>query len=362
MNFLRFLVTRFFPALPTVVCVFSLSQSLCWSQSLNDRRPRSPAPLQILNSNRERDGLRGPVRRLRTEVVRVNLETNGPVEGRRSLLELTVYDINGKRIDNKTYPVVNSLLGQETYEYDEQGHLLRTTVRNEQDVVLSRTEYSYEYDAAGNWIKMTSSVVVSESGRQRREPVEVTYRTIIYYSGGDTAGAPARAEERRAAVSPAALTHAGKDSFPQIERVASSSKGVPAPPPPPTSSAGASAASDGAPEGEALQKRLDVSTSAAVEADKLTDVGLINNKALSLPGPAFPVNWRKTATPITVTVEVVVDETGRVIYARAVEGPQELRRVAEDAARRAGFLPFRAARRPFKAKGLLSYSFPYNPR
>jgi hypothetical protein len=81
-----------------------------------------------------------------------------------------------------------------------------------------------------------------------------------------------------------------------------------------------------------------------------------------LPGPAFPVNWRKAATPIVVTVEVVIDETGRVIYARAVEGPPELSRVAEAAARRAGFLPFRSERRPLKVRGLLNYSFPFDPR
>jgi hypothetical protein len=92
------------------------------------------------------------------------------------------------------------------------------------------------------------------------------------------------------------------------------------------------------------------------------DVGLLNDKALSLPGPAYPVTWRKAVTPITVTVEVVIDETGRVIHTRAIEGPQELWRVAEDAARRAGFLPFRSERRPFKAKGRLSYSFPFDPR
>jgi hypothetical protein len=352
MNYLKFVARHFSSVLLSVSCLLSLSQSL-WSQSRNDQR-RSPAPLKILNSNREKDGLRGPVRRLRTEVVRVNSEANGLVEGARSLLELTVYDISGKRIDNKTYPVVNSSLGQETYDYDEEGRLLRTTVRNEQGVVLSRTEYSYEFDAVGNWVKMTSSLVVSESGQQRLEPVEVAYRTIIYYSGGET-GVPSIAEEGRA-VSPTALTQTGKDSFPRVERVASSSKRTPSP----SSSAGVSAASP--PEKEPSQMRLDVSARGALETDKLTNVGLINDKALSLPGPAYPINWRKAVTPITVTVEVVIDETGRVIYSRAVEGPQELWRVAEDAARRAGFLPFRSEGRPFKAKGLLSYSFPFDPR
>ncbi|HEY9403236.1 MAG TPA: hypothetical protein VIQ24_11120 [Pyrinomonadaceae bacterium] len=279
---------------------------------------------------------------------------NGPVEGVRSLLEITVYDISGNRIDNKTYPVVNSRLGQETYDYDDSGRLLRTTVRNEQGVVLSRTEYSYEFDAMGNWVKMTSSVVVSESGRQRLEPVEVAYRTIIYYSGGD-AGAQATADEGRAA-SPSPLTQTGKDSFPQIERVASSSKGAPSKSSPTSAPAAAPA------EKQPSRIRLDVATSANPEIDKLTDVGLINDKALSLPGPAYPINWRKAVTPVIVTVEVVIDETGRVVHSRAVEGPRELWRVAEDAARRAGFLPFRVERRPFKARGLINYSFPFEPR
>ena len=353
MNYLA-LIKHFFAILSSFFCLFCLSQSL-WSQSRNDTQ-RRPAPLVILDSDRERDGLRGPVRQVRTEVAKVNLETDGPVEGSRSLLELTVYDISGKRIDNKTYPMVSGPLGQETYEYDEQGHLLMTTVRNAQGVVLRRTEYSYEFDAVGNWIKMTSSVVVSESLWQRYELFEVTYRTIIYYSGGDVE-APARAEEGRA-VSPTALTHTGKDSFPQIEPVGNSSKGVPAQ----TSSTAVGVFAVGAPKGASSQQRLDVSTSESVKTDKLTDVGLINDKALSLPGPAYPINWRKAATPIIVNVEVVIDETGRVIYARALEGPQELRQVTEDAARRAGFLPFRAGRRPFKAKGLLSYSFPFDPQ
>lgn len=357
MNYLG-LVRFFFPVLLSVVCLLLLPQSLR-SQSRNDGR-RSPSPLKILNSNRERDGLRGPVRRLRTEVARVTFEASGPVEGSRSLLELTVYDIGGKRIDNKTYPVVSSPLGQETYEYDEQGNLLVTTVRNERGVVLSRTEYSYEFDDAGNWVKMTSSVVVSESGRQRLEPVEVTYRTITYYSGGDSNAAEMAGADGTAAA-PAALTpvtRAGEGAFPKSERVVNSSKALP---PPSQSAVGASVA--GMPEDAGSKRRPDLATNAAaVEADNLTDVGLLNDKALSLPGPAYPISWRKAATPITVTVEVVVDETGRVIYSRAVEGPQELRRVAEDAARRAGFLPFRAGRQPFKAKGLLSYSFPFDPR
>lgn len=220
-------------------------------------------------------------------MAKVNFGAGGPVEGRRSLLELTAYDTSGKRIDNKTYPVVSSTLGQETHEYDDQGHLLRTTVRNERGVVLGRTEYSYEFDATGNWVKMTSSVVVSEAGRQRLEPVEVTYRTIVYYSGGDD-GVPTLAEDARAD-SPTALAPAVEDSFPQSEFVAGSHEGVVAPASPP--GVGLSAG------GEASRKRLDDATGMEAEADKLPDVGLLNDKALSLPKPAYPINWRRAANP-----------------------------------------------------------------
>jgi hypothetical protein len=354
MNYLGSVLGHSASILLSASCLLALGQSL-WAQTRHGNR-RSPAatPLKILNSNRERDGLRGPVRRLRTEVAKVNFEMNGAVEGERTLLELTVYDVGGKRIDNKTFPVVNTPLGLETYDYDEAGRLLRTTVRNERGVVLSRTEYSYEYDAAGNWVKMTSSLVVSESGRERLEPFEVAYRTIIYYSGSD-AGAAAGGGEGRT-VNPA-VVGTRQDPLPTVERVASSAKAVTSPT---SSSAGEYATSE--PEKESSQMGRDISASTAVDVARLTDVGLINDKALSLPGPAYPINWRKAVTPITVTVEVVIDETGRVIYSRAVEGPRELWRVAEDAARRAGFLPFRAERRPHKVKGLLSYSFPFDPR
>jgi hypothetical protein len=353
MNYLGSVTRHSALILLSVICLPVLSQSL-WSQTRNGNR-RSPAPLKILNSNRERDGLRGPVRRLRTEVARVNFEADGAVEGERTLLELTVYDVSGKRIDNKTFPVVNTPLGQETYDYDEEGRLLRTTVRNEHGVVLSRTEYSYEYDAAGNWVKMTSSVVVSELGQERLEPFEVAYRTITYYSGSD-AGASAKAGEGRT-VNSAAPARTGQDPLPTVERVASSAQAATSP-----ISAAADEYATGATEKEMPRMGRDISTSPAIDVARLTDVGLINDKALSLPGPAYPINWRKADTPINVTVEVVIDETGRVIYSRAVEGPRELWRVAEDAARRAGFLPFRSERRPSKVKGLLSYSFPFDPR
>jgi tetratricopeptide (TPR) repeat protein len=55
------------------------------------------------------------------------------------------------------------------------------TVRDAHGSILSREAYSYEFDKFGNWTKMLTSLVVFENGEVKREPVEVTYRTLTYY-------------------------------------------------------------------------------------------------------------------------------------------------------------------------------------
>jgi hypothetical protein len=55
------------------------------------------------------------------------------------------------------------------------------TVRDDRGSIVSREAYSYEFDKFGNWTKMTTSLVVFENGELKREPVEITYRTVTYY-------------------------------------------------------------------------------------------------------------------------------------------------------------------------------------
>ncbi len=55
------------------------------------------------------------------------------------------------------------------------------TVRDDRGAILNREAYSYEFDRLGNWTKMVTSLVVFENGELKREPVEVTYRTVTYY-------------------------------------------------------------------------------------------------------------------------------------------------------------------------------------
>jgi hypothetical protein len=94
---------------------------------------------------------------------------------------------------------------------------------------------------------------------------------------------------------------------------------------------------------------------------RVIDVGVLNDHATSLPHPAFPVSGRRLDKPITVSVEVVVDQTGLVVEADAPDAPPSLRKVAEDAARRATFFPFYSEGRPVRARGRLNYGFYFAP-
>jgi Gram-negative bacterial TonB protein C-terminal len=88
-------------------------------------------------------------------------------------------------------------------------------------------------------------------------------------------------------------------------------------------------------------------------AKKPINGGMLNGKAIYLPQPmAVPGE----ATGV-VMVQVLVDESGTVIDARAVSGPQHLHASAITAARLARFTPTMLMGEPVKVAGTLSYNF-----
>src|SRR5215510_1784042 len=137
--------------------------------------------ISVLDSTKEQDGLLGSVRRVRTETAKIELKDGRPVEGTPQLVELTTYGIKGNRIENTSYPLKDGVVGKEEYKYDERGNITEMTVRDEHGAILSREAYSYDFDKLGNWTKMVASLVVFENGELKREPIEVTYRTVTYY-------------------------------------------------------------------------------------------------------------------------------------------------------------------------------------
>ena len=58
-----------------------------------------------------------------------------------------------------------------------------------------------------------------------------------------------------------------------------------------------------------------------------------------------------------VEVEVIVDENGKVVSARALSGPSALRDVAVQAAMRARFTPTKLSGQPVKISGRINYNF-----
>ncbi|HJR07871.1 MAG TPA: energy transducer TonB [Pyrinomonadaceae bacterium] len=316
-----------------VVCVTADAGQGSHRQPETHRRQKDRAPVVFLDSTKERDGLKGPVRRVETEIIRVELRQGKVVSKSRSLLERTLYDEHGQRVENETYPVVGNQVGQEKHKYDAQGNLAETVVRDARGSVLSRIVYEYKLDDFGNWVQMTASVAVSKAGKIEYEPTEITKRSITYYLTDDASAAQnsAGAENNASVVAAAPTTAEGVKVSKRAETVA-----------------------DAKPQPPSLAK--------ANAEGALMNVGVLNARTTELPKPAFPVGGLRLERPITVTVEVVVDITGRVAQARALAGaPESLRETAENAARRALFLPFYVNGRPVRAKGLINYSFDYLP-
>jgi TonB family protein len=88
--------------------------------------------------------------------------------------------------------------------------------------------------------------------------------------------------------------------------------------------------------------------------------GVLNGKAISLPTPEYPAEARSSHASGQVRVQVLIDETGRVIQARAVNVSGThgaLITAAENAARRARFTPTFVSGMPVKVTGVIIYNF-----
>ena len=80
-------------------------------------------------------------------------------------------------------------------------------------------------------------------------------------------------------------------------------------------------------------------------------------KVISLPKPGYPPIAKQIRAQGPVNVQIVVDENGRVISARAVSGNMALVRAAEEAAMRARFTPTLLNKEPVKVQGVITYNF-----
>ncbi|HEX8476141.1 MAG TPA: TonB family protein [Pyrinomonadaceae bacterium] len=369
-------------------------------------------------NDREQDGLVGSVRRVRTETAKLLSKEGKLVEGPRVVLETATYDIKGAKIDTAYFLAAGgSLTGKEVYKYDDKGNIIEMSLHRDDGSLASKEVYTYEFDAVGNWTKMTTSVAIVEGGKVTFEPTEVTYRAIAYYmeeatvnklsqptassAASTTNSAPPAnvAVAQTANVRPASASSASSTpaSAPAAMTSAPASKGsafVPAASTPnvspnvlPAASNKKSSSVVAPPELAAVDNKVYAVVSpsvgnvkSAVESGnsgapqvkvegeaparplakgplKPISGGVLNGKALSLPSPFYPEVAKRIRAAGVVTVEVVIDVTGKVISAKATGGPEVLHQSAEKAAMQARFSPTLLSGQPVKISGTINYNF-----
>lgn len=95
-----------------------------------------------------------------------------------------------------------------------------------------------------------------------------------------------------------------------------------------------------------------------VEAPKRpVSIGVANGRATYLPKPAYPPPALAVRAEGEVTVQVTIDEAGKVISAKAVSGHPLLKGVSEKAAWNARFTPTLLSNVPVKVTGIIVYKF-----
>jgi periplasmic protein TonB len=355
---------------------FAVAASAQTQNGVTAKAATAVAP--VVESDRSRDGLVGPVRRVRTEITKLSSADGKLAEGKHVLVEIVAYDIKGNKVENQYFPIAGATLtGKEVYKYDEKGNISEMTMLNGDGTLLSKEIYKYEFDFAGNWNKMTTSVAVVDGRGVTFEPTEVTYRNIMYYLDENmvkivqpnaaattpqpVAPAPANNPPPTTTAKPNTGTNKTRDArknitpeLPQASTAATTLEAAPLDVKTP-----AVASNQAVP-----MVKLDSEpppTPAPRPILKPISGGVLNGTALNLPPPVYPDAAKRMRTSGTVTVEVILDETGKVVSAIATSGPQILRDAAVQAALKARFSPTKLSGQPVKVSGVINYKFALVP-
>lgn len=97
-----------------------------------------------------------------------------------------------------------------------------------------------------------------------------------------------------------------------------------------------------------------------VTSSEPVNLGNLNSLAVNLVVPTYPTLAQKSNTSGKVTVQVTLDEEGKVTSAKAVDGPPLLRGASEDAARKSKFKPAMVNGQAVKSTGFIVYNFKGN--
>ena len=90
---------------------------------------------------------------------------------------------------------------------------------------------------------------------------------------------------------------------------------------------------------------------------KLVSLGVIESKVLRKAVPPYPELAKRARASGPVPVQILLDEQGRVISARATSGHPLLRPAAEQAAYQTRFSPTLLSNQPVKVSGVITFTF-----
>jgi TonB family protein len=320
---------------------------------------------------------------VRTEIAKLVTADGKLGEGKHALVEIVAYDIKGNKIENQYFPIPGATLtGKEVYKYDEKGNISEMILLNPDGTLMSKEIYKYEFDFAGNWSKMTTSVAVVDARGVTFEPSEVTYRNIMYYLDENMMNmvqpnAPATSNNAAATtpqpVAAPPVNNAPKPVDPKTANKARDNrKGQTTVTDLPTANSAATKLAGGAPmdvktpavsQGQAVVVNMEEPPPTPAPRPILKPVsgGVLNGTAISLPPPVYPDAAKRMRVSGTVTVDVILDESGKVVSANAANGPAILRDAALQAALKARFSPTKLSGQPVKVSGVINYKFALVP-
>jgi TonB family protein len=323
-----------------LICLCILALSVQGQTPTTKKTSRNVPPAQT--SDRESDGLLGPVRRVVVESASITVNNGEPAEGPRVVRGITTYDQRGNRVDTVAYPVEGTTPpGKEQYKYDDRGNIIEMQVRGADDSILSRETYKYRFDELGNWKQMTTSVSVFEDGKPGEEPVEVTYRAITYFYTQEVA---------KLTMESPTVDSASKQTN-SNGATSSAPEAVITKPPAPV----------GVPASGEVAKIAPVSDKSTLSPPPVTtkrvSEEVLRRAAISLPQPEYPRAAELSRAKGRVSVELIVDEKGSVTHARGTSANPFLNEAAEAAARAARFSPTALSPDPARVTSVINYDF-----
>ena len=110
-------------------------------------------------------------------------------------------------------------------------------------------------------------------------------------------------------------------------------------------------------EAKEFDERASKIISAGITITDKSSSGIIQGRILKQPAPKYPEEAKRRGIAGEVLVEIIFDETGKVVYACAIKGQPLLSIAAEEAAMRAVFTPASLAGVSIKVTGVMIYQF-----